>query len=72
MRDSFIDDKLLDRTMREKFPLMVDACRSMSAAAVDRYIIEMPPAIVREYRLKLVRDGRWLARKYPHWTAASA
>jgi hypothetical protein len=55
VRDSFIDDRALDRTMRDKFPLMVLACRDMSPEAVRLYVVEMRPHIVREYRLRLVR-----------------
>jgi hypothetical protein len=50
MRDSFIDDHMLDRVMREKFPLMLTACRVMSEGARRQYVMEMRPAIVREYR----------------------
>jgi hypothetical protein len=50
MRDSFHDDHLLDRVMRERFRWMVEMCRTMSAEAVLAYIGEMRPTIVGEYR----------------------
>jgi len=53
MRDSFIDDRLLDRVMRDKFPLMLTACRVMSEGARRQYVKEMRPAIVREYRWQM-------------------
>jgi hypothetical protein len=55
MRDSFHDDRLLDRIMQEKFPQMLMAVRAMAPEAVRAYVAEMHPAILREYRLALVR-----------------
>ncbi len=55
MRDSFHDDRALDRVMREKFPMMALACRDMSPEAVLEYIAEMRPHIVREHRLERMR-----------------
>jgi hypothetical protein len=55
MRDSFIDDRLLDRIMREIYPQMIVACRAMSPEAVRQFIAEMQPAIRRDYRLAQMR-----------------
>lgn len=63
MRDSFHDDRLLDRVMREKFPMMLMACPQMSDEAVRKYVEEMRPAILREYRTALAKDARWLTSR---------
>ena len=60
MRDSFHDDRLLDRIMREKFAPMLMAIAEMSDEAVRQYIAEMRPAILHEYRRALALDARWL------------
>jgi hypothetical protein len=49
MRDSFHDDRLLDRVIREKFPHLALACREMSPETARQFVIGMRPAILREY-----------------------
>ena len=49
MRDSFHDDRLLDRVIREKFPGLAEACEEMSPETARQFVIGMRPAILREY-----------------------
>ncbi len=64
MRDSFHDDRLLDRVIREKFPHLALACREMAPETARTYLVGMRPAIVREYRTAQLRqDARWLTSR---------
>ena len=55
MRDSFHNDRLLDRVIREAFPHLALACREMTDATMRQYVIGLRPAILREYWTHLAK-----------------
>ena len=55
MRDSFHDDRLLDRVIREAFPHLALACREMTPETMRTYVAGLRPAILREYWTHLAR-----------------